>query len=103
VYYLCLSLGFEGKYKILDPQERNALVDEAGRKLRRAKIRISSSLSPHGSRTDAGTAPKKAGAGRFPLWMAGAAAGGVCIAVYLILLILTSINLGSVLMIVKCP
>jgi type VI secretion system protein ImpK len=101
VYYLCLSLGFEGKYKIADPQERSALVDEAGRKLRRAKIRISTALSPHGNRTDAATVPKKSGPGRFPLWMAGAVAGGVCLVVYLILLIMTSINLGSVLKIVE--
>ena len=101
VYYLCLSLGFEGKCKIADPQERSALVDEAGRKLRRAKIRISTALSPHGNRTDGGTVPKKSGIGQFPLWMAGAVAGGVCLVVYLILLIMTSINLGSVLKIVE--
>jgi type VI secretion system protein ImpK len=101
VYYLCLSLGFEGRYKILDPQERSAIVDETGRKIRRAKIRISSALSPHGNRHDGGTAPKKAGAGHFPLWMAGAVAGGFCFVVYCILFILTSINLGSVMKIVE--
>jgi type VI secretion system protein ImpK len=101
VYYLCLSLGFEGKYKIADPQERSALVDEAGRKLRRAKIRISTALSPHGNRSDTGNVPKKSGTGLFPLWMAGAVAGGVCLVVYVILLIMTSINLGSVLKIVE--
>jgi type VI secretion system protein ImpK len=101
IYYLCLSLGFEGKYKILDPQERSALIEEAGRKLRRAKIRISSALSPHGSRTDTGSIPQKSGGKRFPLRMAGAIAGGVCLVVYLILLILTSINLGSVMKIVE--
>jgi len=111
VYYLCLSLGFEGKYKILDPQERSTLLDETGRKLRRAKIRISSGLSPHGNRTDPGTPPKKAGSGLLPLWkpgsglfplrLGGAIAGGVCFVVYLILLILTSINFGSVLKIVE--
>jgi type VI secretion system protein ImpK len=101
LYYLCLSLGFEGKYKILDPQERSALIDESGRKLRRTKIRISTSLSPHGSRTDAGAVQKRTGADRFPLWMAGAAAGGVCFVVYIVMLILTSINLGSVLKIVE--
>jgi type VI secretion system protein ImpK len=101
VYYLCLSLGFEGKYKILDPQERTALLEESGRKLRRAKIRISTVLSPHGNRTDPGSPYKKAGSDLFPFWKAGAIAGGVCFVVYCILLILTSINLGSVLSIVE--
>ena len=101
VYYLCLSLGFEGKYKIMNPEERNNLLEESGRKLRRAKIRISSGLSPHGNRTDSGAPQKKSGSGQFPLWMGGAIAGGACLVVYLILLILTSINLGSVLKIVE--
>ena len=61
VYYLCLSLGFEGKYKVLNPEERSGLLEESGRKLRRAKIRISSALSPHGNRTDSGTSFRKPG------------------------------------------
>jgi len=100
VYYLCLSLGFEGKYKVLNPEERSSLLEESGRKLRRAKIRISSALSPHGNRTDPGTSFRKPGSGQFPLWMGGAIAGGACMVVYLILFVLTSINLGSVLKIV---
>ena len=52
VYYLCLSLGFEGKYKISNSDERLAIMDDLGRKLRRTRIRASSELSPHGRRID---------------------------------------------------
>jgi type VI secretion system protein ImpK len=104
IFYLCLSLGFEGRYKIMNPDERAAIMDEAGRKLRRAKIRVSSSLSPHGNRTDPAPLRKKkksGGTGVFPLWAGAAAAGGVSLAVYLILFLLTSVDLGRVLKIVE--
>ena len=102
IYYLCLSLGYEGKYKIMNPEERTALIDETGRKLRRTKIRVSSNLSPHGNRTDTVSLRKKAG-GRtiFPLWAGAIVAGGVCLAVYLALFLLTSADLGRVLTIVE--
>jgi type VI secretion system protein ImpK len=101
IYYLCLSLGFEGKYKVLNPDERTGLIDETGRKLRRAKIRISSGLSPHGNRNDQSIVQKKAGSGLFPLWKGAAIAGGVCLVVYILLFILTWVNLNGVMKIVE--
>jgi type VI secretion system protein ImpK len=70
VYYLCLALGFEGKYKISNPEERLAILEDLGRKLRRTRIRVSSELSPHGKRADSGKLKKK-GVFLFPLWMTG--------------------------------
>lgn len=71
VYYLCLSLGFEGKYKISNSDERLAIMDDLGRKLRRTRIRASSELSPHGRRIDSEILRRK-GAFLLPLWVAGA-------------------------------
>jgi type VI secretion system protein ImpK len=71
VYYLCLSLGFEGKYKISNSDERLAIMDDLGRKLRRTRIRASSELSPHGRRIDSESLRRK-GAFLLPLWVAGA-------------------------------
>jgi type VI secretion system protein ImpK len=70
VYYLCLALGFEGKYKISNPEERLAILDDLGRKLRRTRIRVSSELSPHGKRADSAILKKK-GVFLFPLWISG--------------------------------
>jgi type VI secretion system protein ImpK len=70
VFYLCLALGFEGKYKISNPEERLAILDDLGRKLRRTRIRVSTELSPHGKRTDS-TILKRRGVFLFPLWMTG--------------------------------
>jgi len=81
VYYICLSLGFEGKYKISNAEERIAMIEELGRKLRRTRIRSSSSLSPHGKRIDTDFVKKSSPGGfQFPLWLAAtllAAIGGL--------------------------
>ena len=69
VYYLCLALGFEGKYKLSNAEERLAIFEDLGRKLRRTRVRVSSDLSPHGKRTDYNL--KKRGIFLFPLWMTG--------------------------------
>lgn len=70
IYYLCLSLGFEGKYKLYNAEERLGIIDDLGRKLRRTRIRSSSGLSPHGSRTDNFSVRKKSGSFLFPIWLA---------------------------------
>ncbi len=46
VFYLCLALGFEGKYALSDPRERRSLLEEIGRDLERVKPGATS-LSPH--------------------------------------------------------
>jgi type VI secretion system protein ImpK len=76
VYYLCLALGFEGKYKIADPAERFAIMDDLGRKLRRTRIRVSAELSPHGKRAETSLA-KRSTAFLFPLWLSGVIAATI--------------------------
>ena len=49
IYWLCLALGFEGKYKILGPDKLRALVDDVGRELGLGRRDPGKSpLSPHG-------------------------------------------------------
>ncbi|MBD3347369.1 MAG: hypothetical protein GF401_20120 [Chitinivibrionales bacterium] len=47
IYYLCLSLGFEGKYKLTNAQGRLEVMEELGTRLRKTGLRVSSDLSPH--------------------------------------------------------
>jgi type VI secretion system protein ImpK len=101
IYYLCLSLGFEGKFKIMNPEERTVLLDETGRKLRRTKIRVSSNLSPHGNRTDYVPPQKKLSGSGIPVWVGAVAAAGLTVAVYLICMLMSSMKLESVLTIVE--
>ncbi|MBN2037553.1 MAG: type IVB secretion system protein IcmH/DotU [Chitinispirillaceae bacterium] len=97
IYYLCLSLGFEGKYRIMNPEERSAIVEETGRKLRRAKIRVSSTLSPHGKRTDYMPPAKKISGQMFPLWAGAVVTVMVCAAGYLAFVLLSNMGLRQAL------
>lgn len=51
IYYLCLSIGFEGKYKLGNAQERDVVIDKIARILLKTSKRTLSGLSPHGRRT----------------------------------------------------
>lgn len=101
IYYLCLSLGFEGKFRIMNPEERTVLLEETGRKLRRTKIRTSSSLSPHGNRTDYLPPQKKISGFGIPLWAGATAAVGLCVTAYLVCMLTISMKLDGVLKIVE--
>ena len=82
VYYLCLALGFEGKYKIANPEERAAIMDDLGRKLRRTRIRVSAELSPHGRRAES-SIMKHSTAFLFPLWLSGVIAAGIVVVAWI--------------------
>lgn len=88
IYYICLSLGFEGKYKIFNAEERVTIMDELGRKIRRTRIRASSGLSPHGNRMD--SIKRKSGSFLFPLWLAGVFIAGGVAALYIWFFMLNS-------------
>jgi|WetSurMetagenome_2_1015567.scaffolds.fasta_scaffold00565_13 type VI secretion system protein ImpK len=89
VYFLCLALGFEGKYKLFNPEERVAIMEDLGRKLRRTRIRVSSELSPHGKRPEF-TGEKRAKTFFFPLWLSGAIAAAAVIACWTVLFIINN-------------
>jgi len=72
VYYICLSLGFEGKYRIFNPQEREQIIDNLGRTIRRCTKTRFSRISPHGIRTPAPAVPRRHAA-PIPLWIFAAA------------------------------
>jgi type VI secretion system protein ImpK len=96
VYYLCLSLGFEGKYKIFNQEERSALIDNLGRVLRRTRVRVSGGLSPHGRRAESGSRRARGGV-PFPLWLPAAACAGICVAVWAILFFVNASEFHAIL------
>lgn len=51
VYYLCLALGFEGRYKIHDRDHLRTLVDKLAEEIQ-ARRGATPSLSPHAARPD---------------------------------------------------
>lgn len=88
IYYLCLSLGFEGKYKLYNGEERITIMEELGRKLRRTRMRASTGISPHGGRTDFVRVGK--GVFLFPLWLSGILALLIIVGTYALFYIRSS-------------
>jgi len=95
IYYICLSLGFEGKYKLFNAEERVTIMDETGRKIRRTKIRASSGLSPHGNRADS-MKRRRSGSFLFPVWLSAAMIAGSIAALYTWLYMMSSTQASGI-------
>jgi type VI secretion system protein ImpK len=88
IYWLCLALGFEGKYKILGPDKLRALVDDVGRELglgRRGPGKRP--LSPHGRHRET---IRKSEGDRFPTLKVAIACVGGLLVLYLVLFFVMS-------------
>lgn len=96
IYYICLSLGFEGKYKMGNTEDRVAIMEDLGRKIRRTRMRVSAELSPHGRSTDAVAPKKKGNAAPYPLWLAAAVFTGAAAAAWVLLLVRNNAQFNGV-------
>ncbi len=82
IYYLCLSLGFEGKYKILGKEKLRSLVDDLRRELGYARpLSDRVPISPHGRRKESRRSAREEG---FPLLQVAAISLGGLVLVWLI-------------------
>jgi type VI secretion system protein ImpK len=83
VYYLCLVLGFKGKYLLDNPEGLRHLVEETKSDIIRAKERrFQIPLSPHGMPEEKfGEIVTK----NLPGWLVAAAAGGIGVVCFLVL------------------
>jgi type VI secretion system protein ImpK len=83
IYYLCMALGFEGKYKIAGPAKLRELLTDVRRELSGVRTRSSSEpLSPHDRRDPGRTARSEGG---FSLWRWGAISAGALLLLFFIL------------------
>jgi type VI secretion system protein ImpK len=74
IYYLCLCLGFEGKYKLGNSDERDDIIDRLARMLLKVGKRASGGLSPHGKRSISRRLLKTQTRKIMPLWAVGVVA-----------------------------
>ncbi|MBD3393638.1 MAG: hypothetical protein GF418_16065 [Chitinivibrionales bacterium] len=95
VYYLCLSLGFEGRYRIANADERVRIMDNLGRTLKRVIAGRPAHLSPHGRR--AAVLPGAKRSRMVPLWQVGAGAAGTAALAWVVLGILSNAHVRAVL------
>jgi type VI secretion system protein ImpK len=86
VYYLCMALGFEGKYKIAGPAKLRELMADVRRELSGVRARSASeALSPHGRRDPGRMAHAEGG---IPLLKAGLISAGGLLLLFVILFFL---------------
>lgn len=95
IYYICLSLGFEGRYKLFNAEERLSIMDDLGRKIRRTRVRAFPGLSPHGSRTDK-PGKFKRGAFHFPVWLTALMSLAGVVGAYLFLQFLNVVEVAGI-------
>jgi type VI secretion system protein ImpK len=94
VYYMCLLLGFKGKYKVYMEDQLQGLIDSTAAQLKRVGRLQDTELSPHWKVRDQPEPPRNPG---LPLWTKiGAAAGFLIILfIYLILFVLLKSEVWS--------
>jgi type VI secretion system protein ImpK len=92
IYYLCLALGFKGRYALLPDREWDALRTDVGGQLRRIERREQSPLSPHGRAGEELAQVVK----QIPLWVFAVAGVAVAFCLYATLTLVIASKLGAV-------
>jgi type VI secretion system protein ImpK len=92
IYFLCLTLGFKGKYALLAKNEWESLRVQVGAQLRRLDGREGAALAPHGRAGEELAEVVK----EIPLWVFVVAGAAVAFALYLTLAVLIASKLGAV-------
>lgn len=87
IYYLCLVLGFKGKYQIREQEKLRILIGDLYAELQRLTGKPSNILSPHGRPKDEIVSVMK---NQVPLWVIGAASAAIGLIFYLIMTFLIS-------------
>ena len=89
VYYVCMLLGFKGKYAVYEQEKLLDTMQRTANALVKAGKIVSVDLSPHWLANDQPEPPKKRG---MPVWAKIGALGGIGLAfvVYLVMFVMSS-------------
>lgn len=87
VYYLCMALGFKGKYQLHGQEELRALIEETQAELAKQPGLAPGALAPHGKPRDGVAAEVRSA---IPAWALAAAAVLLALVVYLSLSVFIS-------------
>lgn len=98
IYYLCLSLGFKGKYQLQSPENLRRIIDDLNLELHPEAFRSIDLLSPNGKPRQSIVQTVKSG---LPLWVYPVSAVVILIIFYLIMSFSISGKLDDVLDIFK--
>jgi type VI secretion system protein ImpK len=91
VYYLCLTLGFKGRYALLPDRDLEALRGDVGAQLRRLDGRERPALAPHGRASEELAQVVK----QIPLWVFAVAGATLAFCLYATLTLVITSKLGA--------
>jgi len=97
IYYLCLCIGYEGKYRLGNAQERETIITNLARILLKTGKHTTNSLSPHGKRVVTGRINNSPSGKRIPLWITGLTAVAVLLIFWFIMFFITAANINNIL------
>jgi type VI secretion system protein ImpK len=98
IYYLCLSLGFKGKYQLQSPENLRRIIDDLNLELHPDAFRSFDAISPNGKPRQSIVQTVRSGA---PLWVYPLSAVLIFILIYLILSFLISSQTDDVISYLK--
>jgi type VI secretion system protein ImpK len=87
IYYLCLSLGFKGKYQLQSPENLRRIIDDLNLELHPDAFRSIDVISPNGKPRQSLIQAVKGG---LPLWVYPLSALVIFLLIYMILLFVIS-------------
>ena len=93
VYYLCLTLGFKGKYRIFEQEQLRVLIEAVHEELARTPGFAARDLSPHGTARERVVGDARR---RLPTWAILAVTAAVVVVIYLVFTVLISSAAGRV-------
>ncbi|RQW07073.1 MAG: DotU family type IV/VI secretion system protein [Calditrichaeota bacterium] len=98
VFYLCLVLGFKGKYGLVEQEKLRIVIDELYQDLRHSIDKSLKQLSPNGKRKDEITEVIKK---EIPIWTFGVGAVSLGILFYMVLVLLSKGTASDVIEIIR--
>jgi len=93
VYYLCLTLGFKGKYGVTEQEKQRVIVDDIYHELKLSNFNEPDSLSPNGERKEE---IRDVIESEIPVWTIGLSTAAIGLLVYLIFSIFSTNIANSV-------
>lgn len=82
IYYLCLALGFKGKYQLQSPESLRRIIDDLNMELHPEMYQVIDSISPNGKSSDT---IEFSGKGGLPTWVYPISAAVIFLILYVIM------------------
>ena len=98
IFFLCLTLGFKGKYQLQSPENLRRIIDDLNMELHPEMYKLIDTISPNGKPHDTFIGAAKS---KIPLWIYPSAAVIICLVFYVLMSASISSKASDVIEIIK--